>query len=284
MSKAFHLIGASLFILVLSACASGPRSMELKSPVTLRLKSSPGQTDITRYYSHAKINAFSEDQKVKERDEIVDFTVTENTKSVDTEKGLITVLTTTTRKDGMVDLHDLAFPELNEEIEYVFGPTAKVFKAGPYPPESVFFVPPLPIPDEAVEIGSTWSLDHVWVGMKSGIPLQMQIIGILKGAGQCGDGGRCVDIEISGNVDVLGVKKAVADYKSEVWGRLLFSLDRGVVIWSEVRNREFMVAPDERLEILACMTSVLEQPKGLLPRSRKKAFCEPSEEPVSGLL
>jgi len=279
--KVIFFLSTSLFVV---GCSTSSKSVDVNGPVTLRLKGEQGQTDITRYYSHAKINAFAEDQKVKERDEIVDFSVSEKTKAVDEKNKRLTVVSSTIRKDGTVDLHDLAFPELNEEIEYVFDDLAKVFKAGPYPPESVFFVPPLPLPEEAVEVGSTWNMDHAWIGLKNGIPLQLQIIGILKGFGRCGSKDRCADIEISGNVDVIGIKKAAVEYRSEVWGRLLFSLDRGAVVWSEVRNKEMMRTPEESLEILACMASVLEEPRGLLPKSGLKAFCVPNDEPVSSPL
>ncbi len=265
------------FAILITGCASGSKSLEGKQgPVTIVLKSQVGQENLTRYYSNSRIKSYDEKQLVRDRDEAVEFRVSERVTKI--ENGNPTVVATTTFKDGTVDLHDLAFPEKGEEIEYVFTPLGEVLKAGVYPADSVFFVPPFPIPKGPVSVGDTWTMDHGWVGLKNGIPLSVHLVGILKGLRKCGKS-ECADVEISGNVEVIGIAPQKAQFTSTLWGRMLIALDRGTVVWSEVRSREKMIVKNERTDVLSCMTAELEQPKQWHLKGIAQA-CTPSEEPI----
>lgn len=268
-----------LFLLSLSACAHRMELPMVENPQTeikLALKSEKGVEDITRYYSHSYIRDYEGPQLVRERDEIVDFRVLEKIMGVN-KKGEITVLTSTTTKDGTVDLHDLAFPEKGEEIEYIFNRDGKVLKAGDLPPDSIFYVPPLALPKGPVKVGDTWALDHAWISLKNGIPLAVHLVAILKSIRQCGKG-LCADIELSGSVELVGLKKE-AIFNSSIWGRMLMSVEKGSVLWSEVRSRERMTLSGKGTDVLSCLVSGLEAPADL-QILKVKPVCKPTQDPV----
>jgi hypothetical protein len=183
----------------------------------------------------------------------------------------------TVEKDGTADLHELGFPEMGEAIDYVIRGNGEVLKAGHYPEQSLFFVPALPVPSASVKVGDTWPMDHTWYSAKDGIPLRLQVIGILKDIVACEGGKVCADIEISGDVK-LGAMKAVPRnvFSSRLWGRMLFSLDRGDVIWSQMRSREDMKTPGHEMKVSSCMLSEM-QLNGSFQASKD---CDPAEEKI----
>lgn len=273
-------LGMYLICFVSIGCASGgTKSIGQAGPVSIALKAEVGQEDVTRYYSHSRVKSFEGAQLVRERDEMVEFRVRERVSNIEPGTGHLTIKTETIQKDGIVDLHDLAFPEKGEEIEYVMSRQGEVLRAGAYPPDTVFYVPPIPLPKGPVEIGDTWTLDHAWIGMKNEIPLGVHLVAILKDISECGKG-RCADIEVSGNVEVIGIAPQKAQFTSVLWGRMLIAVERGTVIWSEMRSREKMTVPNSRTDVLSCMVAELETPKGWRPRSASQT-CTPSEAPVT---
>ena len=139
---------------------------------TIHLKSEEGRVENIKYFSHSKIKSFEEQQLIREKDEIVEFLV--ESKSLASDQGNIRNILTTLEKDGLVDLHDLAFPEVKERIEFVFKPNAEVLYAGSYPKSSVFYVPPLSLPSDAVKVGDTWEMQRSWISMKNNIPFTTQ--------------------------------------------------------------------------------------------------------------
>jgi hypothetical protein len=270
-------IVALTFVFILFGCSS-TQVIKDAGAVRLELKGQPGQVDITRYYSHSYIEDFEGDQKVRQRDEIVDFKVKESVTKVDAKSGHISVKATTISKDGTVDLHDLAFPEKGEEIAYVFSRQGEVYRAGEYSPDSVFYVPPVPLPKTAVQVGDTWTLDHAWVGMKNGIPLGVHLVAILKNIVRCGKD-RCADVEVSGGVEVIGLPSQRGQFRSQIWGRMWISIERGAVVWSEMRSRERMDVPSARSEVLSCMSAMLDEGKNWNLPSMAKLVCKPTAEP-----
>ena len=243
-----------LILLVLVGCASGPKK-SADPAIRIELKGKLGMTSETRYYSNSQIKTFSDHQLLRDKQEAVEFTTLTKIKAFDPVEKLVTFTVRTTAKDGAVDLHDLAFPEKNEEIEYKVRTNGIVEKAGAYPPQSLFFVPNLPIPDGEVRVGDTWVMSHSWASARDGVPMKLEVVGILKALVPCG-GASCADIEVSGGVSLLAPPTtAGARFSSRVWGRLLFHPDRGEVIWSEMRSEEEMNIGPERLAVLSCIKS-----------------------------
>lgn len=262
-------------------CATA-KVQPLRAPdrVEILFKGKIQDTFDTDYHSASKTVKYYDGQMVNDRTEIVDFTVRTSVLGVDADG--ITTSVKTVNKDGTVGLHDLAFPELNEEMEVKVRPSGEILRAGRYPSDSVFFVPSLPMPREAVAVGDTWTMEHDWRSAQGGIPLRLSAVGILKAVVPCA-GELCADVEVSGNVDlVVPPLGRQAFFRNRVWGRVLFGLERGDVVWSEVRSREEMQAGPEKTVSMSCMLSEMKWRRDSRPEARvgKPFACEPSEEAV----
>lgn len=246
--------------------------------VEIIFKGTPGEKSETAYYSNAHTLNFTEGQLVRDHVEVVEFGVTTTTKAV---RGDILETSVKTKfKDGTVDLHELAFPELGEEIGYILRKNGQILRAGIYSSQSIFFVPSLPIPKGAVAIGDTWPMEHMWISGRDRIPLKLQIIGILKDIVPCDVSGYCADIEVSGSVNLV-LLPATQDvrFDSRVWGRLLFALDRGDVVWSEMRSREEMLVGKERTQVESCMVSKMALPPAAADSLHLE--CDSKEQPIT---
>lgn len=227
--------------------------------VNLELKPLVGRKEKINYYSHSKVKTFENQQLVREKDEIVEFQVESEILSY--ENNLIRTLVSTVIKDGLVDLHDLAFPELNERIEFIYKPNAEVLYAGGYPSSSVFYVPPLSLPDSEVAVGDTWEMQRSWVSMRNNIPLNIQLVSILKNIYPCGQNEKCADLEISGDVSIIVALNKDVQFNSQITGRIIFSIDKGSILWSMVRSAEVLTLAETRMEVLSCLVSQLTEPR-----------------------
>ncbi len=245
-------------ILILSLFVAGCSGAKIRpdsEAIRIELKGKPGAVLETRYQSNSHVKTFADGQILRDKQESVDFTVVTKIKAFDEKEKVLTYSVSTVAKDGTVDLHDLAFPEKNEEIEFKARTNGVVLKAGKYPPQSLFFVPSLPVPKDEVRVGDTWTMDHTWYSAHDGIPLKLDVIGILKDMVPCG-GGLCADIEVSGSIKLSQPPTSVgARFASRVWGRVLYSPSRGDIVWSEMRSQEEMDVGSEKMSVLSCMVS-----------------------------
>lgn len=273
---------ASLAALGLFSLGCSSFSLKAKSGSFLpRMKSQVGATSNTRYYSHAQIRNFEAGQLVREKQEIVDFNVVNTTTALHPAEEAHTMKVKTVRKDGTAPLHELAFPELNEEIEMKVNSRAKILKAGDFAPDSLFFIPVLPLPEKPVEVGDTWTLTHYWVTESSGIPLVLDLIGILKEARPCLKGDTCLDIEINGKVLVASEsRRSDSFFDGTVWGRMIFAMNRGDVVWSETRGAEDIRIGSDRMVVASCLISQIQNEKTVI-RKNDGFSCKPSREPVT---
>ncbi len=273
------LLAIPLISFVAGCATSGGSAVKpaTDKPIVLEFKGKPGETSETRYLSNARIRSYQDQQLIRDRTESVDFTVNTHVSAYNEKNKILGFEARTVRKDGTVPLHDFAFPELNEQIEYEVRGSGEVLKAGNFPRQSLFFVPSLPIPKKPVSVGDTWNMEHTWFSSKEGIPLKLEVVGILKNVVNCEHGKLCADVEVSGHVSLLAepVEKS-AKFASRLWGRMLFSLDRGDVIWSEMRSQEEMGMQADRMVVSSCMLSETK----LSDKFKTEFNCEPGEKPV----
>ncbi len=282
MQRAVIII-SGLFIL--SACASEPpassvpASERVKAKVNedgdfeLRLKGTKGETSRTYYHSDSAVEDLEEGQKVRDHEEIMDFAVDSEVLAAAAEA--IAVRMTTIEKDGTGSLHDYAFPEPDESIDFFYTSDAHVLKADPFPKESIFYLPPVSLPAKPVKIGDTWTLNHSWISNNDGLPLNLNMVTIFKGVTACGRYGLCADLEVSGKVDIDADKfEEMASFNSRLWGRILFSFEKGDVIWSEVRSKEVFKTSSSEMRVLACMVSKMQA------SANDRLSCKPSEVAV----
>jgi len=244
------LLCLSAFALI-TACASAPKGAQ-----EIRLKSPTG-VSYTAYHSVTKTKEYEGDQMVKEKTEGVDFIVEKKpvTKNASDKTAPVEMLLTTVAKNGTLDLHEYGFPELKESIEFAYTPSGEVLKAGNFNRQSLFFVPPLPLPKGPVEAGDTWELSHDWASA-SGLELTLNVVGIHKGFKSCGAQGPCADIEISGSVKPRADRVAGMQMTSQLSGDLIYSLKEGDVLSSKVKSHEELQFPKRRVESVSCMVSV----------------------------
>jgi hypothetical protein len=80
------------------------------------------------------------------------------------------VRNTTVEKRGEGDLHHFGFPEIHETIEIQLDYLGQVQLVKGQPDSSVFYLPPVLLPDYAVGPGSTWEDTYLWKGEGSSAP------------------------------------------------------------------------------------------------------------------
>lgn len=284
--KAVLLSSCSLLIV---GCQSMSKSSKtstltaasLKQPVDLVWVGTPGRTEKTRYYSHSSTRSFEGLTIRHQREEIVEFAVQSKVTKVDAQNQQSTYEISTLEKDGPVNLKDMAFPELGETLELVLTKKAKIVSAGTYPKTSIFFVPPISLPNSPVEVGSTWELTHDWMSLNNGMRLQLNLVTILKGVYECGQNDQCFELEVSGDVALPDMKNAPAGsnthLESKVTGRLFYSQKSASIVWSDVRNKESFIADGMRVEVLSCIQSKVEEPAESALPAAKNPVCNPNE-------
>lgn len=257
------IVGSCITTLV--ACGTTAKKLDvgtetfLSKPVELKLKGADGRLEINRYYSDSNIRAYEKDQIVREKEEIVEFT-TESKFAKTKNPNQVSFAIKTVKKDGPVGLHDLGFPEKSETIDFVTTPNGEIIKAGEYPKDSLFFIPSMPLPKTPVSKGDTWTMKHQWVSTGNNLPLEVEIVSILKRFFECGKAGICADIEISGNVAAPAVQKAGISFTSEIRGQMIFSVNEGTLVWSDVKSKEEMKTPEGRIQVSSCLGSKLMEP------------------------
>jgi len=269
---------------VIASCTSKTQKTELSpnpestnGQYELRLKGHNGDRSLTVYHSDSAVEDFEQNQKVRDHQEILDFVV--STEIADARENQITVRTKTVEKDGTGSLHDFAFPEPDESIDFIYSSDAEVLRADPFPKASIFFLPPISLPSYDVKVGDTWTMDHAWISSNEGLPLNLNMVTIFKGVVGCGPFGKCAELEISGQVEVASESlQKMIRFDSRVWGRLLFSMEKGDVIWSEVRSQDIFKAKGNETRVLSCMVSRTRPPAPAESASttHDKITCEPS--------
>ncbi len=266
----FLPVACSGTLLILSACATQPRPGDLKiqlneNPVKLQLNPLVGARDVTRYASRSVTKSFIEGQIRHKISESVDFSVETKVLHVDAANSVGTYLVSTLEKNGKAEMADFALPEPGDPIELVLTARAKVLRAGNMPPGTLFYVPPIALPDHDVKVGDTWPFEAEWMSLNSGLTLRMEIVSTLKSWRDCGAAGTCAEVEISGGVTVPGAATNVAEspsvrFTSEIRGRMLLSVNKGTVLFSIVRVDENVVTAKESSEASSCMLAYVSEP------------------------
>lgn len=273
-----------LAIGILSACASHPvantngetsKAKVDPNAIDLELRGKIGEESRTVYHSESSVEDFEDSQKVRDHQETMDFTVL--TKVAEANEKQLKISTKTIEKDGTSGLHDFAFPELDETVDFIYTKKAQVLSADPFPKESIFFLPPISLPNGPAKVGDTWTMNHAWVSSNQGLPLNLDLVTIFKDLVSCGKFGQCADLEVSGRIDVISDKfQRSVSFDSRLWGRILFSIDKGDVVWSEVRSRESFKAGNTEMRVMSCMVSRMVAPD----EKPEKQNCKPTLKAV----
>lgn len=291
----FFLVGC----LLAGGCAHGPKSAEqaleamrpnaeglkpvkLKEPVTLRLKAEMGRTEKVSYTHRAVSNSYEDNQLRHKKEDALDFTSQAETLKVEPADAngvsKFTQALTILKKDGNADLHDFAMPDLGERLEVTADSLGHIFKSGDYPPNSIFYVSPMSLPEKPVSVGDTWTMQAAWLSLEDMVPYQLDMVSILKGFFACGND-TCADIEISGQVTFQGpLLQSSLQFKSQWQGRTYFAMNAGTVIWSRVDSDERLVSEKVRRDVNSCLEAVLVEPQNEALQGLKGSRCEPIQK------
>lgn len=273
-SDSCRIRGAVAFCTVLLSfgCASAPpkpaetmptgvaslEPVEVKGAVELKLKGEPKSTDVIEYHHISSSRAFESGEIRQEKAEAIDFTSEATTLRADGNQ--LTQSIRVIKKEGAIDLHDFAMPDLGESLELTTTAKGKVVKAGDWPANSIFYVPAVSLPDVPVEVGDTWTMQATWLSLSEMVPYELDMVSILKGFVRCG-AGACADIEVSGSVGMQGALKQALVFRSEWRGRLLFSVEQGTVVWSRMNLEETIASDKVHRTVKSCLEAVLKEPR-----------------------
>ncbi len=276
---AFALAAAT--VACASGCASGPPrtadplppgaksefvSVKVKGPIELRLKAQAKTSETVDYYHVSASRAFEGQELRHEKTETLTFTAQAETTKAETIKSdtsaageRFTQAITVLKKDGTIGLHDFAMPEIGERLELITDSRGKILKAGDWPTNSIFYVPPVSLPEDPVEVGDTWTMQSTWLSLQDMVPYELDMVSILKGFVKCGDD-TCADIEVNGNVAMQGSLKQALVFRSEWRGRLLFAINAGTVSWSRVNSEELFAYDKVYRTVGSCLEAALREP------------------------
>ncbi len=275
-------IGPGATLEAMRPIADGLKPVEIKEPVTLRLKAEKGRSEKVAYTHRSVSKSFEENQLRHQKEDALEFISQAETLRVDpaAANGVakFTQSLSVVKKDGNADLHDFAMPEVGEKLEVTADSTGTIFKSGDYPTNSIFYVAPMSLPEKPIAVGDTWTMQASWLSLDDMVPYQLDMVSILKGFWTCGDGptaDTCADIEISGQVTFQGPLSQALNFKSNWQGRTYFAMNAGTVVWSRVNSEERLVSERLRRDVDSCLEAVLMEPKTLALQNLKGPRCEP---------
>jgi hypothetical protein len=252
-------------------------------PAQLRLKADLNKTEKVEYAHAMSSRSYDNNQLRAQKDERFQFTSQAETLAVDDHAtdGRFTQLITVLQKDGDVDLHDFALPDLGEKLEVIADSRGRILKAGEYPNNSIFYVPPISLPENAVSVGDTWQTQSAWLSLSEMVPYQLDMVSILKALWHCGSD-TCAEIELSGEVRFQGALSKALSFQSTWRGRMLFDIERGTVVWSRTDSDERFLSDQLRRDVSSCLEAVLIEPREWAVAEAGAAHCDPVVEASDG--
>jgi hypothetical protein len=263
-----------LLVAMIGFTACSTSQIETQDPISLNLEGVPGHKDLYSIHSQTLVENVSPDKLLRQKIETVEFDVATQIEKVDKKNSTIEMETTTTKKDGSLSLNDMAYPELDETIDFVFDKRGRVLHAGRYSPDTIFFVSPLPLPDRPVKVGDTWTYETEWVTQDSRLPMKIQLVMVLKKALKCYDKEYCAEVEWSGRVFSDELKMPIV---SHINGYTLYRPKTGSQIWTWSRNEEQMEMQGVKMRVSTCIQSILKSEKSKInPYANKEPTCDPS--------
>ena len=273
-----------LMLMFIVACAKMPATKtaeELKAPTgppiqnpaTMELKGEMGRMEISKICNQSVTRSYSKNNLLRERVEDLDFTVRSVIETV-YEDGSFSQKMTTIEKNGPGSLHLYAFPELDEMIRFKFSKKAKVLDVEYVPRNSIFYMPPLPLPEKPVSPGDNWEFKHTWRTLGSDVPLTVSLSATYLNSKRCGNY-YCMNIGIKGFVkpEIKYSQSRGAEFKHNINGRFLFEPTRGMVVWSEFETEELLHQKEARVAVKSLLRSSLLEPRGYYTANHEEPSC-----------
>ncbi len=269
---------------ILTSCAhksdviQGNSAKNMSLPMELKLKGETGRIELLDNCSQSVTKTFMLGDLRHKRIENVSFKVKTITKETlansDIKQEVQTVF-----KEGGVNLHEMAYPEFGESIEMILTPNCQVTKAGRYPKNSLFFLPPLPLKKGEVKIGDSWQMENSWQSENGHLTLTAKIQTEFKSLKTCGVN-QCAELIVTGEVHMPEIVEKKNDFSHKLNGRFLFDPNRGLLVWSEFGSVEHLNSRGALVEVRSVLRSHLLEPQGYHIASREEPSCplESTEE------
>lgn len=252
--------------------AGGIKPLKTDGVIELKLKADAKQIERVAYTHRSRSTSFEDVEIRKTTEEGLDFVSQAETLKSDPARNRFTQLITVIKKDGKASLHDFAMPEIGEKLEITADSRGRVLRASDYPSNSIFYVPPISLPDGPVAVGDTWTMQAQWLSLEEMVPYQLDMTSILKNIWSCG-AHRCAEIELSGEVTLQGPLVQMMAFKSLWKGFLMFDIDAGTVLWSRVDSEEQFMSGNVRRSVTSCLEAHLTEPSELkLKRSQESCI------------
>jgi hypothetical protein len=275
--------------MALSACAHGSKASSsgadqppafadaLKplaptGPIDLKLKADAKRVEKVAYFHRSRSTSYEEVEKRAEKEETLEFTSQAETLKTDPSGDRFTQVITVPKKQGTINLHDFAMPEVGEKLEITADSRGRIIRAGDYPQNSIFYVPPISLPDGPVSVGDTWPLQSTWMSLEEMVPYQLDMVSIFKHLWSCGSH-RCAELEISGEVSLQGPLVQMMAFKSLWKGFLIFDIDAGTVAWSKVESEEQFMSGNVRRSVTSCLEATLLEPSDIKLQGKGQPAC-----------
>jgi hypothetical protein len=236
------------------------------------LKADPSRIEKVAYFHRSRSTSYEDVDKRNEKEETLEFVSQAETLKVDPSGDRFTQVLTVPKKQGAINLHDFAMPEVGEKLEITAEAHGKIIHAGDYPQNSIFYVPPISLPEGPVNVGDTWPLQSTWLSLEEMIPYQLDMVSILKRLWSCG-AHRCAEIEISGEVTLQGPLVQTMAFKSLWKGFLIFDIDAGTVAWSRVDSEEQFMSGNVRRSVTSCLEATLQEPADVKLKGKSQPAC-----------
>ena len=248
---------------------------ETDGAISLSFEGIAGHKDNYAIHSQTLVENVSPDKLLHQKIEMVEFDVNTQIAKIDKKNSTVAVDTKTIKKEGSLSLHDMAYPELDETIQFVFDSQGRVIQAGKHNPGTIFFVSPLPLPDHRVKVGDTWVYKTEWVTLESQMPMKLELVMILKKVIKCFGNENCAEIEWSGKVFPDEIKMPIV---SKISGYTLYRPKTGSQIWTWSRNEETLELQGVKMKVSTCIQSILKSEKSKLnPFANQAPVCDPSD-------
>ena len=230
-------------------------SVKLSGPTVFEYSGEKGHKEKLKHFYSSQSKSYEGKQLAHERSEITEFLVENEVIDVSKEFRWIEMRQKTLEKSGPAELNQMAFPELGEEVIFRYGKSGDVIKAGKYPEFSIFFVPPVPLPKHAIQVGDTWKYTTSWLDYNQGIEMAIDLVGVLKDTVSCFENEICLDIEYSGNVLLPEKLQGLTKFRGTAVARFLIRPKNYSILRSTIRNKESMAKDEHRMDIRSCIVS-----------------------------
>lgn len=246
-----------------------PKPQRRPGDVLIRVRAPKGRVETLSHYYDVRTKNFEKTELVQEKEEFVEFQ-SQVTGEGEQPENVWNYQLQTMKKNGMLPLADMGFPEPGEKLNMMVSSGGRTIKAGDYPSSSIFFLPTFPFPWDGVRVGETWAYEHQWISHYSGVVLVLEVVGILRELFPCQRGDRCARIELSGDVRPAG-KLAGLILQNQIRAETIYALKEGRLLQMRSRTLERAQTATNVTEVQSCMIS---SARGFLPANSRSCWKE----------